>query len=324
MRRIFWAIVLLLAAVGSAQAGRHSSCEPRLLAHVPLQIDEDGAVLMPATLAGREVLFELTFASGLMIFDEAALAPLGLTARRRNSAVTIKAGDTSITHYVDLQDLSIGGFKLQHRPAPVMPRPAGVAAHQFEGRIVAGWMSATLLHSVDAELDLGARQLELFGQFDCRSRSPVDWGGQVVEWPARFDEAGALKFTLELEGRKIEAGLLNGERVSRIDARVTREFFGFDENSAGLVSEDSDGNERAVFHAMSLTGAHFSLPDARVRLANSHKRCELTGSTLVYGAIGYADCVNAVPFTLGTDLVSRLRIYFSRARMTLFVTPANR
>jgi hypothetical protein len=71
--------------------------------------------------------------------------------------------------------------------------------------------------------------------------------------PLHFDVAGALVVTLELDGKRVEAGLLSGDPVSTIDANATRQFFGFDETSAGVeVVQSEGGNPRRPFYAMSI------------------------------------------------------------------------
>ena len=70
---------------------------------------------------------------------------------------------------------------------------------------------------------------------------------------------------------------------------------------------------------MSLTAPGLEIHDARIRLER-FTSCRLTASVPIYGAIGYTDCINVVPFNLGADLLSRLRIYIANDREKLFVT----
>jgi hypothetical protein len=136
----------------------------------------------------------------------------------------------------------------------------------------------------------------------------------------RFDISHTLYFTLELDGRKIEASLLDDARPSTIDVKATREFFGFDDTSPGVeIADDRDGGGGA-FHAMSLTGRELDIRNARIRLRPGTLDCKLTGSAPVTGAIAYSDCFNLVPFNLGTDLLSQMRIYISKQRQKIFVS----
>ncbi len=131
----------------------------------------------------------------------------------------------------------------------------------------------------------------------------------------RFDAAGTLVFTLELEGRKIESSFRVSSPSSSIDVNATRQFFGFDETSSGV---EADG-ARGAFHAMSLTGRGLDLKDARVQLFKGGD-CRLSASTPVYQAIGYQECINVVPFYVGADLLSRMHLYIAKERQRIFVT----
>jgi hypothetical protein len=323
MARLLVVILVLLAAAPMAASGdANPACESQLLAQATLHVTPAGEVFMPATIDGRDVYFRLSIGSGLPMVLESAVKSLGLQAKRRNGGASMSSGGNRITHFVMLEETKIGAFRLLARAAPVIPQPGVEAPPMVQGKPVVGYMGSTLFRNVDAELHLAERQLKLFKPFRCRSRSPVYWGGVAAELPLRFDPAGALIFTLELDGRKVEAGLLAGESISTIDVNATRKFFGFDETSAGVEVVQAEGeNPRSLFHAMSLTGQGLGISNARVRLRGG-SQCKLTGSTPGYGAIGYADCINRVPFNLGTDLLLQLRIYISREREKVYVSAA--
>jgi hypothetical protein len=231
-----------------------------------------------------------------------------------------KRNGERLTRFVKLDDVSVGGLKLLSRAAPMVPEPDRNEPYRVDGKVILGIMGSTLVRSLDAELNLAARELKLFKPFGCFDSTPVYWGAEAAELPMRFDVAGTLVFTLELEGKKVEASLMAGERMSSIDTNATRKFFGFDENSPGveLLSTD-EGADRGLFHAMSLTGPGLGIEGARIRLRTGGT-CELSKSVPGSGAIGYTECINRVPFNLGTDLVSQLRIYIARKREKVYIT----
>jgi len=308
----------LLAICGAATAA-NSECEPQLLTEVRLVVTPGGEVYVPASLSGHEVFFRLSIGSGLPSVLETAVKSLGLKQETRNSDAELTYGGKQIRNYVSLNDLNIGELHLLTRAAPVIPQPGVEAPPTLQGKVIVGEMGSSLLRNVDAELYLAERQLKLFKPFKCRKRSPVYWNGPTAQLPMRFDDADTLVFTLELEGRKVEAGLLAGDRVSTIDLNAARQFFGIDENSKAIEVQQTAGGDRVLFHAMSLTGEGLGIQGAKVRLRRGSD-CKLTGSNPGYHAIAYADCVNNVPFNLGTDLLSQLRIYISRIRETIYIS----
>jgi len=316
-RAVFYSAVLLLVTLFQPFAARAADCEAVLLADVRVYIAPDGQLFLPATIGGRQVYFELSMGSGLPMLLESSVKALGLIPKRMNGTGEFYSRD--ITHFVQLEGLKVGDFQFKNRAAPVLPEPDAAGPHMLEDRLVAGTIGSTLFRGVDAELNLAERQLKLFSPFRCVGRSPVSWGAEAAKLPMRFDQAGALMFTLQLNGRKVEASMLSGSRYSTIDVNAAREFFGFDENSAGVkIVEAADGSPRRVFHAMSLTGPGLEIPETSVQLRGGSE-CKLTGSTRIYGAIGYTECLNVVPFRLGVDLLSRMRIYVASERQTVFV-----
>jgi hypothetical protein len=297
--------LLLMAALGIAEArAAGSDCEQHQLADVRLHVTEGGAVLLPVTVDGREVYFHLRVGSGLSLVAQRAVDVLGLKAMARIGGSEMIWNGQKVTHYVKLEEMVIGNFRLAARNSPVMPTDE--ALDEVDGKPVVGILGSTLFRAVDAELNVGGNQLKLFRQFRCLKRSPVYfWESPAAEMPMRFDAAGTLVLTLELEGQKIDASVLTGGRDSRIDANAARQYFGVDSNE--------------VYHPMSLTSPTLQIKDAQVVLAPG-SRCKLTSSTAVYGSIGYASCVNIVPFSLGTDMLSQLRMYISSARQKVYIT----
>jgi hypothetical protein len=286
-------------------------CELTLLAQAKLHLTADGAVLVPTHINGHDVYLDLRIGSGLPLIRESSLELLGLKQKARSGGSRMTYGGRIVTHYVKLESMKIENFRFASRNAPVLPRFGDESPPVVNGRPVVGIIGSTIFRMTDAELNLAESDLRLYRKFRCMGKSPVYWGGEAAELPLRFDEAGALVFTLELEGKRIEASLLMGGRDSGIDSNAAREYFGIDQQSASK----GDG----LYFPMSLTGPGFRIKDAKIQLAPG-SRCKLTGHTPGYGAIGYASCVNTVPFALGTDLLKQLRIYISAEREKIFVT----
>jgi hypothetical protein len=304
-------LACLGAMIQAASAPAADRCEHQVLANQKLHVTPDGAVFMPARLAGREVYFQLAIGAGLPEIGEGQAAALGLKPRRINGSGRFWRRGQQITHFVSLQGMSVGDAQLATRAALLIPASVAGPAAEIAGSPIVGLMGSTLFQNLDAELHLAARELKLFRRFKCLSRSPAYWGGEIAELPLRFDEAGALVVTLQLNGKRIETGLLGSSRESIIDANATQQFFGFGEE------QGADGAN--AFHAMSLTGPGLTIENFRVQMRR-FTNCKLTGSTTVYHAIGYADCVNMTPFTLGTELLEHMRLYISSERDKVYAS----
>jgi hypothetical protein len=320
MKRLLFVVFgSLLAALPVEAGAAGSSCEPKVLARLQLEVSPGGAVYMPATLGDHEVYFELSIGSGLPLIFESAATALGIEPKPWAGYGEMSFGGKRVTQFVKLEKMKVGDFSLLARAAPLIPQSGAEPPNLLNGKPIVGVMGSTLIQRVDAELNLAERQLILFQPFKCRSQSPVYWGAEAAVLPMGFDPAGALVLTLELDGKRVQTSLLNGDRVSTIDVNATREFFGFDETSPGVeIVADGDGS-RAQFHAMSITGRGLGIEGTKVRLRKGSS-CKLTGRTPVYGAIGYETCINRVPFNLGIDLLSQLRLYIASSRRTVYVS----
>jgi hypothetical protein len=302
--RAAWLLISMLQPF----AVRAANCEPEQVADVQLRVSPEGQLYMPATIGDRPVYFVLSLGSGLPMLLESAANSLGLTPKRINGTGRFSS---NVTHFAKLEGLKVGNYRFLTRAAPIMQEPDAAGPRLLDDRLVAGTMGSSLFERVDVELNLAQRQMKLFKPFHCLERSPAYWNEPAAKFPMRFDEAGSLVFTLQLNGRKVEASMLSGGRESTLDANAAREFFGIEEDPG------TDGS-RTVFHPMSLTGPGLVIPESRVLLREG--RCKLTGNKSPSGGIGYTTCLNTVPFKLGFDLLSQMRIYVASARRSVYVT----
>ncbi len=306
--RIAWIAWSMLVFAGALPVARGADvCKPDLITEVDLHVGRNGTVFLPATVNGHDVYFVLDIASGLPMVFDSAVQELGLVARPRVGGAEMVWDGKRVSQYAKLAELRVGTFELLSRNAPVIPLNPRNAMPAIDGRPIVGIMGSTLIQHVDAELFLAGHKLRLFEPVACRNGTPVYWGAAAAALPMHWDQAGTLVFILELNGKRIEASLLAGNGVSTIDLNAAREFFGIDDAAGGQA-----------FHPMSLTGTGIEIQDAPVQLRPGP--CKVTRSTPGYGAIGYARCVNAVPFNLGTDLLSQLRVYISNKQKTVYVT----
>lgn len=298
---------LLLFAALHPVALRAANCVPELLAEVKLVISPEGRVFMPATVNDRPVYFALSLGTGLPGMMDSAAKTLGLTPKRINGTGRFSP---TVTHFVTLDNLTVGGFRFASRAALVLPDP-NTDPYLLDGTLVAGPIGSTLFQRVDVELNLAERQMKLFKPFPCPGQSPVYWNQQAAKFPAHFDEAEALVFTLELNGKKVEASMLSGTRESTLDAEAARKFF-------GIESDSTADRPDTTFHPMSLTGPGLVIPENKVMLRQGG--CELSANKRPYGSIGYKTCINSVPLKLGVDLLMQMRIYVASARNTVYIT----
>jgi len=340
----------LMAAVGclafAAGAGRATaaeqpagSCKLQLAAELEVRVLPAGAVVVPAKVAGQDVWLFLGSNGAFPQVFESAANQLGLEhkaitertqlgSRTRRVETGLSGANGPLDQKVSLPSFLLGKVSLGAWQAVLLPG-ADRPLMQIDGHPVIGIMGTQIFRLVDTELDLANQRIRLFKATEC-PEAPVYWGAEYTETRMLFDRVGAMHFVMELDGRKIDTGLLSGISAPSIDEGIAKRYFGFDSQSPGVIREVGNGREQSSYYAMSLTAAGLNVSNARVRISESRTtRC---GSTMAGDAgpsIQYSKCENTVPFTLGTGVLQKLRIYIAAkqdkiyfTRNTLTATPA--
>jgi hypothetical protein len=319
-----------VASVATAAEQAPGKCSLQLAAELQVRISASGAVVVPAKVAGQDVWLFLGSNGAFPLVYESAANQLGLEhkaitertqlgSRTRRVESGLSSANGTLDQKVSLPSFLLGRVSLGAWQAVLLPG-ADRPLIQIDGHPVIGIMGTQIFRLIDAELDLANNRIRLFKATEC-PEAPVYWGGEYTETRMLFDRVGAMHFVMELDGRKIDTGLLSGITTPSIDEGIAKRYFGFDSQSPGVIREAGNGQEQSSYFAMSLTAAGLNVSNTRVRISDSRTtRC---GSTLAGDAgesIQYATCDNTVPFTLGTGLLQKLRIYIAAKQEKIYFT----
>jgi hypothetical protein len=328
--RFTWYLAMILAAcIGPGAAAAPGRCELHLLGDVEAQVSPTGALLLAGSLNGHEVWFELRTSDGIALIREAAVSEVGLAtstlqsnasggSRITTSPFHSNSSGKNIERFAKMTGMQLGPIKVPGFEALVVPAPGDELPH-FRDRPIVGTVGGSLLTLSDAEISLAEHRVRFFRQSECKD-DPVYWDGEFAILPLHFDYLGSLLFAMELDGQKVDTSLVGGTRESRLDEGVTRKFFGFDSTSPGIEKQSvAAGKEQASFKAMSLTAEGLNVRNTRIQLRTA-SHCTLTAHSDQGHAIGYDNCNNIVPFTLGTDLIRQLRIYIASKKGKIYIS----
>ena len=143
--------------------------------------------------------------------------------------------------------------------------------------------------------------------------------------PFTWDEIGTIVFPMELDGRKIEATLAATVLVSMIDSHITRNVYGFDEDSPEVSRESTEGGSTVSrFKAMALSAPGLNVANTKVQLMKGDRNCGQTSRRIAkVKAVGYAYCRGVTPLILGRNVLSRLRIYVATGEKVIYVSRAD-
>jgi hypothetical protein len=129
---------------------------------------------------------------------------------------------------------------------------------------------------------------------------------------------------MELNGRKLETLLASGETATYLPTDVTRQLYHFDKSSPEVeVEKNARGETLDVYRAMALTASDGSLTILRARILLFDPKGDSCRLASREGAIGYDDeCLGRFPLRLGTNVLSKLRLYLSIKDKMLYFTDA--
>jgi hypothetical protein len=321
----FFAAALFLGLALPAQADEpklpaaNNSCPMKKLASIEVRGNEIGQLLVPASVAGHDVWMSLNLEGGILTLYGAAIADWHLqTIPMANGARYITFNGKAV-HDMAHVDFTLGSHGFRQWPMIVVPASDLPAVHTYEGKPVVGRLAAIFLTAVDAELDLAQNKITLFQQVKCGSAA-VYWGGSVTAVHFEFDQTGLLHFPMLLDDQEIQTSLDTSAKTSRISSEVAKKFFGFDDQSPEVQSDELvNGTRSHSYRAMALTAKGLEIKNAKIELwATTVCRPDRSLSRL--DGIGCTDVYGITPFAIGTDLLKQLRIYIATKEHMIYFT----
>jgi hypothetical protein len=293
-----------LMFASGAQAADARDCRLSLYAEVDIAVDDDDAIIVPITLAGKATKAILNLSSLYNSVGPSTVAGLSLATKPLPADPPFMVGGLRLTKYI-LADIVIDNLRLNGGQLLVTTDP---------GADVSARLGMNLFDKVDFELNFAAGKLRLFSQDHCP--------GQVVYWsrthaavPIRRGSLGEAYLVMELEGRKIEAMIATGAPTTGLHRAAAEKLF-------GIQVEAGREPQRQEF--MDLTAGGLAVMNAQVDILGTvPPRCRLRERIRQDGAAGYDGCYNIFPLMLGMNILRTMRMYFATRENVLYFTPAD-
>jgi hypothetical protein len=320
MKSLLWIGVLavLYANPTWAQTAAPKDCRLKRVASLDVVVNPSHEIMVPVTLDGSPFRMRLTLASAASIIFKSVVTARKLPTRPLGTdAVTY--GNTRLTETARVDGLALGNARYGRADLLVLAEDGAVPADDIIGNI-----GMDLLSSLDIELDLAHRKLNLFSQDHCPG-DVVYWSATYNTAPMRRGEIGNVYFPMELEGRRIDATLATSTPVTTLTTDVTERLYGFDEHSAGVETEVTRGGSVVrQYRAMELTSSGFSVMNARIQLLPKPASCSVTVGFGKDGEAAYdRGCLGGVPLRIGMNVLEQLHIYIATKEKTLYFTVQN-
>ena len=279
-----------------------------------------GFLLVNVTIQGTPAYMVLNTASALSSITISEMQRLGLQAKSVPSGVVVRSGGSLFDKSVTVKDFELGSVTFKTADLLVSPtEPIRTSAGEVQ---VSGLLGMDILSSVDIELDLAKRKMNLFSQDHCPGLGAY-WSESYAVAPIRRGKLGEIYFPMELDGKKLEATLATGNNATALFTDVTKRLYNFDRHSPDVETETlGNGGTTSSYRAMKLSGEGVQVVNARILLIDrpSNDMCHLGSRS---GAAAYDGCYGAHPLQLGRDILTKLHIYIATQEKVLYFTPAN-
>jgi hypothetical protein len=315
-------VLVTLSAPTSLHAAEAQDCILKRYASIDLEESPNGHLLVPVTIEAARALMLLDTDTRYSTLTEAAVERLALQTRSGSFVATTLTGKTYIPKIATAKELSIGSAKFKTREfhVPLTSNISITAARDYSNAQIVGVIGMDVLANVDIELDVANRKMNLYSQDHCPDHV-VYWSKVYNSVPIHlYTRGSAFYFPMELDGKKIEAGLSTWQSTTTLSTDVTRKLYNFDSHSPDVESEiDAAGKPIAHYRAMQLDAVGFKVVNAHITLIDPRiGNCHL-GTR--FGAAAY-DCEGSPPLTLGLDVLTKLHIYVATKEKVLYFTPA--
>jgi hypothetical protein len=322
------AAVLVCLALGLvilpawAEKRTAQSCQLEQLASLDIVVAEH--ILLPVDYRGQTLWMVLDLGSPFGLVLPAVIEPLKLRTTKldaRPDEFLMRIGGKPITATAEVDSLKLGSYRISRHDFFVDPRPLPVEAGP--DRTVLGTLGISELRSVDFELDLLHRRLNLYSSSHCTGAAAKTWE-RAAQIPMGLNEFGSVLFPVEVDGSKLVATISTMDFESFMGTDVSRQVFGFDERSPEMeLRVDAEHHRHGYYRLMKVVAGDLRLPDVEIRLAPGLRSCTLS-KTGMFGEVweyqgrdGHL-CFAAYPLTLGRSAIEHLRLYFATQEKMIY------
>jgi hypothetical protein len=322
IRLVLTLVFLLSTLCVPIHADENKNCVLKQLASLDLA-QFPGHVLVPVAIQGKSVWMALHTGSPTSAMLEDEISALQLQRRSVFVGKSTSAGlKGTVVPGAVADDLQMGHVRVRDVRFLLVRRSVHSEPPAFEQRPIVGSIGMDVLSTVDFELDIAHGKLNLFSHDHCPGQV-VYWSGPVASIPVKRGDLGELYFSIELDGKALEAVMWSRWQHSVLRTDVAQKLYGFDENSAGN-ERLTDPDRSLTYRLMSLTTPAFQVRNAVIVLLPPHnKDCFVVKHGSKDSMTGYDRCMGEYPLQLGISVLSKLRIYFATKEQMLYLSPAD-
>ena len=298
------AIALVVLLPSGASRAAETSCALQQLADLPITLEADGLITVPASMNGMPTQMTVDTGSVYSSISAPMARRLGLTGKPAPYGMLTFMGGVPIAQQTEVADFALGGMhgsdvKLLVQPVQLLSLDSG------------GLLGPDVMKNFDIDFDFFRGRFKLFSSDHCP--------GQVVYWPnagyatvamdLKRDNHIAIEVTLD--GERVAADLDTGAARSFFSLRKAKSLFDIDDKSTALkplgdlhVNSTIGNNSYTYpFHTLNFGGVTVNNPDL-VLLDDR----TLNGSE--------------ARMVIGMSILRQLHLYIAYKEEMLYITPA--
>ena len=317
-------MLVLVWAWATPVGAQAQDCTLKQAAAITLASAQNGAPLVPVTIAGKTYRFLFDLSASFTLIDARLVRVLALPVESMPARLKIEFEGVRATGLAVLPDLQVGRIPYGTVKAAEIDRrfPSGAD----------GVIGLDLLANFDLDLDLKAGKLNLFSPDHCPGKV-VYWASNYAVVPFRMDEAGHPYFTATLDERRVTVSFDAGDSGGAMGMADANDLFGIVPDDRQLVplssSEDGQKLYRYPFKELSLGGVKIYHPAISLFPQKPTEQCravpkdvaDLPPASLVFGS--WRACYGTTALYLGRSELAQLHVYFAFGEKKLYVTAAS-
>ena len=169
-RKLLIGWLMVAACLGEpwpATAAEPADCGLKRYASLPLQVDADAAVAVPAMINGTPGYFRLDLSTPFTRLRRDAVEQLHLKSLPLRVNVEVLSGGLPMDHYAVVNELRLGdAIKF---PAELLIDPHPIDPASPPGPLWFGDLAMDVLGKMDVELDIAHRVMNLYAHFECKA-----------------------------------------------------------------------------------------------------------------------------------------------------------
>ena len=255
----------------TAQAADQKPCQLMEVASLTMTPISENRFTVPMTVGGKNLNMLLDTADDLSMLTDQVADELGLKVEHASLSsfsrvIYTVPGGLTVTDFTHAKGIQLGNIRgdgnyvFGIRPEARTPG--------YDGSLGVGF-----LRDYDVDFDFGNGKFNLFSKDHCPGQVVYWTKGPVAVIPGQLTGNGQtveLFFSVELDGKPIDAVIDTSLPRSYIDWDRARSMFGFDEKSIGMQAIPAGGGvNRTIykfpFKALSLGGVTVNNPDIEMQ-----------------------------------------------------------